>query len=226
MPKKITVSIPSITLEKDLLEGEEICPTCGGLGMMPHNNRYGLSGENHPSGKHFPYQKQSYGYCPTCYNGVVKRCKFCGEIGRKGYIEPEPNCRCEGAEKLRDEKRDQKERETWEKAEKISLADAEKRFKMLFLHSTDDYVTPDELADLIDDPDFESGYIYGTEETGIALNADDIVSDTCEELHEDAMDSIDADAIKELQTILDSWCEKHGGSATTYYPDYSVGIEI
>ena len=75
-PTKIEVNI---TLHKDLCENEEICPTCNGLGVVIRDNRYGL--ENDPDKTiMFPYKKQSLILCPTCYNGVIKRCNLCGKI--------------------------------------------------------------------------------------------------------------------------------------------------
>ena len=49
------------------------------------------------------------------------------------------------------------------------------------------------------------------------INASRIVEEACEDLHEDAFDSIDYRDLKELQKYLDKWC-KEQTCTVTYYP--------
>ena len=58
------------------------------------------------------------------------------------------------------------------------------------------------------------------------MDADDIVSSACEDLHEDAMDAISESDIQELQYILDDWCKKQVGGTTTYYPRYKQYVRV
>lgn len=59
----------------------------------------------------------------------------------------------------------------------------------------------------------------------INMNANSIIEDACEELHEDAKDYIGYDDRKELQDFLNYWCEKQTGT-TTYYPEYERYISV
>lgn len=66
-------------------------------------------------------------------------------------------------------------------------------------------------------------YVWGTYKEKIRIDAYNIAEDACEELHEDAYDSIDTESLEELQSFLDQWCEKQTGT-TTYFPDYDCCI--
>ena len=61
-PKRINVNI---TLQKDLCEGEELCPTCKGLGVVIADNRYRLK-EDSDQSIMFPYKNDSLVFCPIC----------------------------------------------------------------------------------------------------------------------------------------------------------------
>ena len=68
-------------------------------------------------------------------------------------------------------------------------------------------------------------YVWGTQTDMIHINADYIVEEACEELHEDAYESIDYSDMKELQKMLDDWCNEQTGTVT-YYPDYTYAIRV
>lgn len=68
-------------------------------------------------------------------------------------------------------------------------------------------------------------YIWGTTVSRISMDADSIIKRACDKLYEDASEQIDDHARKELQNMLDKWCEKQGGT-DTYYVDYNVAILI
>ena len=68
-------------------------------------------------------------------------------------------------------------------------------------------------------------YVWGTTVSRISMDACSIIESSCEELHEDAGGQIDDRDCKELQDMLDKWCEKQRGT-DTYYVDYNVAILI
>ena len=62
-------------------------------------------------------------------------------------------------------------------------------------------------------------------ETMLSLDANYIIEYACEELHEDAFDSISYEDIKELQKFLDEWCSRQTGTKT-YYPSYDKYVKV
>ena len=68
--------------------------------------------------------------------------------------------------------------------------------------------------------------LFATVTTRLSLNAEELLEEACEDLHEDAFNRIEEDDIKELQEFLDKWCNKQKSVTETYYPDYSRYIRI
>lgn len=68
--------------------------------------------------------------------------------------------------------------------------------------------------------------LFATVTARLSLNAEELLEEACEYLHEDAFDRIEEDDIKELQEFLDKWCDRQKGITETYYPDYSRYIRI
>ena len=66
--------------------------------------------------------------------------------------------------------------------------------------------------------------VYGTYIMELSMDASNIIEDACSDLHEDARDNISVEDQKELQILLDKWCEENKQGTTTYYADYSVSI--
>ena len=66
-------------------------------------------------------------------------------------------------------------------------------------------------------------WICGT--TDISMDAGSIVGDACEQLHEDALDSISYNDMKELQNFLNEWCTKQTGTRTLY-PCYKEYVKV
>lgn len=63
------------------------------------------------------------------------------------------------------------------------------------------------------------------DEKDISIDADNILENACEELHEDAMESICIDDKIRLQEFLDGWCKEQTGT-TTYYPCYEKYVIV
>lgn len=231
--KKVLVEVSELlpqVLEKDLQEGEEICPTCHGLGMVVADNPFGIENEKHPDGKLFPYKKQSLTFCPTCYNGVVRRCRYCGVIDRR-YIDPTSHCNCVQARADRAKKLAEERGNIYRNATKIPLEEARKKYKMFYIEDYDEYVLADWFCDWLDekeqdDEDFNLNklMVYATSKVQIGFDAQSIIENACDDLYEDAICLIDRDGFKAMQDFFDKWCVEYGADTTTYYPNYSVAI--
>ena len=208
------------TLEKDLQDNEAICPTCHGLGVIAVHNKYGIKGDTSEIAKreHFPYDHQSVWLCPNCYNGVIKLCEYCGKPFRKGSLQ----CNCEQVKERRREAEAKKYNEIILKAKEIPESSVE---TMLYCEENDEYYdSTDDFLEAYYEDEFGTRpeILWVCSESSISLDAYDIVSTACEELHEDAAENCE---IKELQGILDNWCKEQTG-AITYYPNYHEYVRI
>lgn len=217
------------TLEKDLQDNEGICPVCHGLGIVKSNNVYGIEGDTSEAAKKsmFPYNHQAVKFCPNCYNGVIRLCQHCGKQIQKGYIN---KCDCEQYKAKEEEENRTKYQEKISNAEEIDFKDVAS--DMWFY---DEYM--DKYFSDIDS--FVDAYYKSNEEMtnnlpevlwlcdaiDISMDAGDIIESACEELHEDARDNISSDDEKELQNILDEWCEKQTGTRTVY-PNYQKYVRV
>lgn len=207
------------TLIKDLQEDERICPYCGGLGMVIHNNEYGLKGDDSELGKAylFPYKHQALSFCPHCYNGIQKICVYCGN--------PYPNkdcyhCNCEGYREQEKSKAAKKYRESILNAKEVSESSVQ---TMLYCSENDKYYeSVDDFFDKYEDEDFDEKptvlWVCSVEE--VSLNAYEVLS-AWEDLYEDVLDNYD---IKALQRKLDEWCDEQTG--TIYCPNYNEYVKI
>lgn len=226
-PKRVIVDVnlhlPQ-KLIKYLQDGEIICPRCNGTGIVKSEQSYGIKGLKNKA--MFPFTKEYMIPCPNCYDGTVDICKYCGQpapSGSKSYT-PESQCMCVGAVNARKQERREKSFKIWEKAEKIDYAEALKRFAMVYIENWDRYVETDDLLDAIyKEPDRYELRVYGTSETKIAMDADNIIENACEDLHDDADDNLDRD---ELQELLDKWCKDNESVTLTYWMDYGTGIVL
>lgn len=224
-----------ITLEKDLQDDEIICPVCHGLGILKQDYRFGVKEDD--TEKNFKlnwYDNEYLTICPHCYFGRLKTCKYCGKVLSKGIN----TCNCDGfREQWKEEKRI-KYQETINKAKEIDLKDTS---YYIYDEQSDKYFTSeDEFAehywDLYLDEEKEHGYnfdeyfekyipkvLWNCEETKILIDADSIIDNACEELHEDARENISDE--KGLQEFLDKWCAKQSGT-TSYYPCYREYVRV
>lgn len=212
-------------LEKHLSKNEEICEDCGGLGMKVDNNIFGIKGYKHSKGMMFPFNNQSLSYCPSCYNGIRKRCEHCNNFMAKGWNE----CRCETVRKQKADKEELEAKKRWNKIPKISLENALANYGMLYVEDFDEYVASNAFEDWIEYQRDEDGYfdpkdlrIYVTRCESINLSAADIIENASEDLHEDA--EVSNEATEQLQSFLDQWCKDNGGGTQTYYADESTGV--
>lgn len=227
--EKINVSevikeiLPEV-LVKDLQDNERICPTCKGLGVIAVKNEYGIRGDtsDRAKEKRFPYHHESLSFCPNCFNGVQKLCKYCGKPIRRGYID-----KCDCVEYLRKEedKRLAKWAEVVSKAEEVDEKDVT---NMLYCEETDGYYSEvddfleDWACDEHDEGDVKPEILWVTEKISLELDAYGILENACDDLHEDAYDQCE---IGELQELLDVYASKQTGT-DTYYPKYKQYVRI
>lgn len=221
------------TLEKNLKENEDICPICHGLGIIKRNQPFGISEYNKPLEW---YENEYFTWCPNCYFGVIKLCEFCGKPLTKGS----KVCNCEGYKEHEQKVLEMKQQEMIIKAREVGTEEVdcvydEKSEQYFF--DLESFV--DEYKELYFDS-VEEGKVQSFEDffetvvpkvlwvcpsIEININANSIIEDACEELHEDAADYIGYDDKKELQDFLNYWCEKQVGT-TTYYSEYKKYISV
>jgi hypothetical protein len=214
-------------LKKDLQEHQILCTTCKGTGLAITNNVYGLSDDPDKS-KHFPYVNQYIVSCQHCYSGVINLCEYCdAELPRFTT-----KCDCEKATSVLRSLQLVKEKEHWDKAIKIEH-DSEIAFGMEMYYSevypsNDGYFFEwEEFIDRWNDEhEFDEEkpqYVWGTKSINLTLDADSILENACEDLHDEAWNRIEDK--KELQEFLSMWSKKQKGT-TTYYSDNKYAIKI
>lgn len=222
------------TLEKDLQDDEIICPVCHGLGIIKQDYNFGVK-EDYVE-KHFKlnwYDNEYLTLCPECYFGRLKTCKYCGKVLSKG------SNRCDCEEFLEQEREEQriKYQETIDKAKEIEIKDA--AYYIYDVESEEYFSDESEFTnhywglyqegdhDCSNFDEYFEKYIpkvlWNCKEIKISIDADSIIENACDDLHEDARDNISDE--KELQEFLDKWCEKQSGT-TTYYPSYKEYVRV
>lgn len=179
------------------------------------------------------YDNEYLTFCPNCYFGVIKTCKYCG----KPFQRNTNRCNCDRYKQYERQQQEIKQQETISKAKEIDLKDAA---YYLYDEKSDKYFTDEDefteyyWRDYLDDSGGCSNFdeyfeyevpkvLWNCEEVKISMDADSIIEDACKELHEDARDYISDE--KELQEFLDKWCEKQSGT-TTYYPYYKEYVRV
>jgi len=214
------------SLVKDLHENEEICQVCHGTGMVIQNNIYGLT-EDPDKSVMFPYKHQALSFCQHCYNGVVNRCKLCGEILPRGMLKH--NCEAQrkaDREKIRKEQAEREEKAPWATPEMIEscgmfYSDYFSENEGYFLDWDEFFEDWEECHDA-DDPKPEIAWTTVSYE--MRIDAVNILESATEDMYEDAMFDIPDSKIKELQTYLDEFAKTCGVGRTYYKGDYKVKI--
>ena len=217
-------------LEKDLYKTEqyteEICQTCHGTGLVVQNNVYGLTGDTTRSRGLFPYKHQSLSFCQDCYNGVVRRCNYCGKLLNRGWLK----CDCETQKAIEKAVEQEKERKALEDARLLSDAEASRMTMFYseyypdnegFFEDWDDFF---EAWEKNHKPEEERPeYVWATRENRMFIDAESIVESACDDLDEDAYDRVSA-AIPALQDVIDEWLNKYGTSSFSVCREAKVRI--
>lgn len=110
--------------------------------------------------------------------------------------------------KAQDRRLAEKEREAFEKAEKIRWQDCTGSF-LIDEHYLEGV---DELCDHLNSlkPDARPEYVWAARPIKFEINAENIVQSVLENHHDAAGDQLDDGDYKELQALLDAWCVKTG----------------
>ena len=226
-----------------MVDGEEICPRCGGLGVIVENHVFLQKMVKNGNKKHcnlqgfdvnktsilLPKSNEALTFCPDCYNGVVKRCKYCHKIIPKGRLK----CDCAEQRQIDELEEKEREKETLGNAIEKPASEFEMYYSDCFSDNDGYFEDFDEFFDNwkyqleegeVDDnkrPEF----VYGTFAIDMKIDADDIVENALEDFYEDARWEIADKSMEELQNYLDKWCEECGVGQTFYYDkQYKVRI--
>ena len=225
IPKEEIDKVLNVGLKKDLIQcedyNEEICPTCHGTGVTIHDNPYGLFEQAGPV--RFPYVQQSIGFCPDCYNGVVKRCLHCGKIIPKGRLKCECRIPAERQKKEEEHRKmiDELRWATPEESVQDMYYSPEYPYNEGYFETFEDFF--DAWYDNHSPEDAKPECCFPTHKCSMTLDMEGIVADACDELYEDAFD--DVGNIKELQDLVDAWIKKNGpGDSFLYHESYKIRI--
>lgn len=217
-----------LKLIKDLCVNEIICESCLGSGLIMENRPFGIKGMDS-----FPYTKSSIVSCLSCYSGVQSVCELCDKVKLRGHS----FCGCIQSELIRAKDLSDKENERWYNSNRISLKEAIETYDLVYIYNTDMYVDTSDLESYVSEIFLEAFHegvilkpedikIYGTSRTSLNLDVIDILENSTEDLHEDALSNISKDKIDELSDYVDIWCEDVKADTTTFWVDYSVSIEF
>lgn len=216
-------------LEKDLCEGEEICPTCGGLSITLRDNPYFKQVDLLHLAQH-KNEQLLLASCPDCYNGVVNRCKLCGGLIRRGWLKHD----CEQQIALDRAESDRKEAEQFEKTP-IAPPEVVKNCHVFyskyfgqnegFFEDWDIFF--DEWLDEAKDKEcpVRPEYVWITEPEEFSVDAHDICERATEDLYEGAYEDISEEDFKRLQSFLDDWC-KSSGVGVSYRVSHRYKVRI
>lgn len=201
------------TVTRTVKDGQILCPTCSGVGLVLEMQ----------GGCEFIVR------CGQCHGDtVLTKCQHCEEYFNGGY-----GHRCEKSQEahsielaLESERREQ---EKWDKAEKITLDEAYKRYELVEV-GQGTYLPVDEVIDEIIDVGWEPGdpipRVWGTTKTSLSVDTDDALRNRLDDLHEDA--EVGKKDMADLETFLQEWCNRESviRDTTTYWPDEKVAIVI
>lgn len=216
-------------LTKDLHDNEVLCQRCQGTGIVISDNPFGTKdNKDHNLLPMFPYVNQSIMSCPDCYNGVLRKCEYCGTIMPRYSLK----CGCAYQKKIDSEKAISDMKLALEKAQ-IAPKDIEDATNCFY---SDDFPENDgyffdwqEFFDSWNDnhpeDDPRPEYVWATDAIEPSLDAADIVEQMTDDLYEDAAYDVSDQKVAELQTYLDNFC-KTCGVNSSYWKSSKYKIKI
>lgn len=124
---------------------------------------------------------------------------------------------CEQQETINEEKRKQELKELMDNAPVApkEVEDSCECFYSEYYSWNEGYFTDwdeffDDWHENHNEEDDKPEYVWTTERVDMHIDADDIIANATENLYEDAMDDISEEKCKELQNMLDKWCDTCG----------------
>lgn len=208
-------------LVKDLTEDAVLCTSCGGLGIVKNDFRYGLRSEGDPI-QHpmFPYHEQAFAPCNACFVGIQTRCKHCQKPLQKGQT----RCTCNDAFKELCAEQDAKEKERQKSCKRIPLAE----YQGEALYDADDQ------SFHYDHDDLDHTHTYFAckgSKNWVGFDKDDLLDrlkERADEECEEGGDMVDwsPEAEAELEQLLKAWFEKNVKVSEAFYPDRSTIVVV
>lgn len=200
LPTKVT---------RTLRDGQALCPTCKGVGLVRNSEADG----------------EFILVCAKCHGrAYVTKCPHCGELDLENHHS------CDGARRERAIETERREQEKWNNAEKITYAEACKRYEQVVI-DWDTYLPIEDVFDNIANGWIGEGErtiprVWGTTARSLSLDTSAILEHELENLHEDAEVRQQDEA--ELRAFLDEWCKRPSvvNSTMTYFLDEKVAIVV
>ena len=216
--------------KKHLQDNEIICPYCKGTGLDVADNIYGIQGDKTHIGVRFPFKNQSFKFCPYCFNGVLKKCKYCGSILTKAHFK----CCCEEAQKEEKDKLEQAHITLYNQSEHISWDEACKKYDCFYCENFDIFFDDEdellyELKEFYDNDNLNINEIipilrcYVCDTTCASIPDAYQILETALELGDCYETEPDEYDVKELQKVINDFFNNRK-IGTTYVPNYGVGI--
>lgn len=208
----VTQFLPK-TITRTFTEGQIVCPTCHGVGVM-----YGTDA----LGGHIAV-------CSDCHGKTyVEKCLHCGDIQRGYELH---HCLVLEAHALENIK--QSRRVMLDDAKKISYSEARQRFEMVAVETDADYdfVPVDDLVDhlkkmRVNGNSLTVPEIWGTFSRSLTLDYNTMIEDGVFCLHEDAY--VSDEDMGDLRDCLDTWCDRPSVVHTTnsFFRDSTIAIVL
>lgn len=221
MIQPIVVEVPGFTRRIVLEEGQRLCPECGGR-CIGYGRFHGGSMVMMPDADNAWLH-----VCDHCRDGVQRQCPLC-----QAWSAAPSFCGCAGRHKAHMAQRLAAEIAKFDTAQHMTIEYARAvgiEYVYFPGEDGDQIVGIGDIEEQADErradwKDSRPLFAWATRRQDLSLDADSIVEGACQDLHEDAYDSIGSEAFAELQAFLTAWCAKHGDGCATYWPDHSRAI--
>lgn len=207
---KSLINMITDKLVLDLSENTVACPDCKGFRMILKQTD----------------DRTFFVSCPSCYSGKIYVCKHCGETNKTDF------CQCDDACKERYKNHEEavsaKEKERFDKAEKINYEDFD-GYVFYGDRVMDDEELREAIAEAIIECEELPKYLWVAEgQPHFSLDIRDIILDKCEDGYEDMCQrlGIESPLLSQAQELLDKWEKENEGSIAIYNESRSKAVMI